>query len=406
MANPDNTLAEREGIELILGADSPHVFPSTLRKYPEISGTEPKLVLLGDNILDDHAALLDKTRPLRRVLEEKVQDDPGHSNIQVINLAVPRMETYNMIKRTPLTSSWETYETSRRQTAKRILAPLIKAEEKEEKKEEKEEERMVFKPKDEIEREKEAKEKVKEEERRLVNPMDMTYDYCVAEDGNIYSIENLRFTKEVKYVALSIGGNDALREARNLFKLVGSVIPYFRVWRHLYASDFNARLRILIHEIRDAAPEALIIPIIFYHPHYEAAGKLLKRPVKAYLKDILTPMARSYLFVAQELGLPVIDLSQTFDPSNIRHYSTMSKKVEGRTWSGMEPSDVSQNFIAELIKCVAYGYQPLNGPLVYYGRTHGDTLEKIVYARNTPEYAESYVFSKGGDESNTSASRV
>jgi hypothetical protein len=58
------------------------------------------------------------------------------------------------------------------------------------------------------------------------------------------------------------------------------------------------------------------------------------------LSCLVTPMAKASLAISRKRGLPVIDLSHTFDPNNERHYGTMSKSSQG--WSGAEPSDISQ----------------------------------------------------------------
>lgn len=75
------------------------------------------------------------------------------NEFEVINLAVDQMQTYDFLRRTKA-NSWSGYEHSRREET---------------------------------------------EGHADVNPMDTTYDYCVAKDGNIYSIENVKRLQNVKY---------------------------------------------------------------------------------------------------------------------------------------------------------------------------------------------------------------
>merc|ERR1719273_1775425 len=63
--------------------------------------------------------------------------------------------------------------------------------------------------------------------------------------------------------------------------------------------------------------------------------------------------------VAEEYGLPVIDLSQTFDPSNAAHYGTTE----------IEPSNESGQFIVDLVRHVAetFAFGKDQKSMVYYG---------------------------------------
>merc|ERR1719245_1057617 len=64
--------------------------------------------------------------------------------------------------------------------------------------------------------------------------------------------------------------------------------------------------------------------------------------------------------VAEEYGLPVIDLSRTFDPSNAAHYGTTE----------IEPSNVSGQFIVDLIRHVVESFdfdKETRNSTVFYG---------------------------------------
>ncbi|CAJ1418218.1 unnamed protein product, partial [Effrenium voratum] len=74
------------------------------------------------------------------------------------------------------------------------------------------------------------------------------------------------------------------------------------------------------------------------------------------------------LALSRELKCPVIDLSQTLDPTCEEHYGTgeIGRVNElGVPWSGAEPSDVSCDFLARLVThAVTQGPKPA----VYRGR--------------------------------------
>lgn len=63
-------------------------------------------------------------------------------------------------------------------------------------------------------------------------------------------------------------------------------------------------------------------------------------------------MVLEMLNLGREYGCPIVDLSQTLDPGCEEHYGTgeIGKVNElGTAWSGAEPSDVSNNFTAQLL---------------------------------------------------------
>merc|ERR1711998_823304 len=97
-------------------------------------------------------------------------------------------------------------------------------------------------------------------------------------------------------------------------------------------------------------------------------GFLAKGAQSIFLKHLVTPMARQFLIIAQERCLPVLDLSRTFDPHDITHYGCMDEEGSQDTWwSGAEPSDISQTFIADLVVHVLKTWNREKGSVVYSG---------------------------------------
>ncbi|CAK9100153.1 Uncharacterized protein SCF082_LOCUS46891, partial [Durusdinium trenchii] len=135
-----------------------------------------KVVLMGDSVLDNFFWLQTPTRHLRVQLQEQLAKSRNAKvkQLQCVNLAVDQMTTFDFVERKPQENPWETYAKARK---------LVAFEDDEDK------------------------------------------EYVVDSDGVIRSVENLRRLEDVKWVVLSLGGNDVYLNAEVKGKLLSSLLP-------------------------------------------------------------------------------------------------------------------------------------------------------------------------------------
>lgn len=328
-----------------------------------LTNNDPKIVLMGDSVLDCFFWLHDPKQHLRVQIQQLLRAEPKTSSpsenqehlsrFRCVNLAVDQMTTYDFLRRTPTRNGWGQYSISRAQTG---------------------------------------------------FPDAQDRQYFAAADGNMYSVENLRRLRNVRAVVISIGGNDVYLRADIQRELIASMMP-FQGWRRDAVADRFARIATIFKYVREAAPTALIVPVIVYHPHYDLSvlggaltqdtctGTLATQLPKWTLSSLVTPMAKQVLTLARAQKLPVIDLSHTFDPNNECHYGTGSKRLP--FWSGAEPSVASAGFIARLIIDVVRRCLPLQHPPqsdVFWGLVSGNDWVRSVRISNTVAFANGYRF--------------
>jgi hypothetical protein len=327
------------------------------------------VVLMGDSVLDNYYWLEDPATYLRPDLEKELKQELGEE-WRCINLAVDETSTFDFHKRTPGQHGWRRYERGRER---------------------------VFGQGD---------------------PQDQ--QYYPASDGALHSLFNLRQLRNVKAVVVSVGGNDVYLQESIQRALALSVLPWKRHVGRDVGDQFGQRLRLVLQGIRDAAPGALIVPVVVYHPHYEYSiaglnsgliGALAKLGQRALLSTATAPMIKQFLRLAREDHLPVIDLSRTLDPCNYAHYGTGAPDASnslGAPWSGAEPSNMSSHFIAQLVCHVvdqhvqreAHAAQSSSSAsVVYYGEplhATSDVLVKIHREVNDVEFEANYRFGTHG----------
>jgi hypothetical protein len=229
---------------------------------------------------------------------------------EVVNLAVDQMSTFDLEKRSPERNPWKRYQIGRTRSFHSIDTK-------------------------------------------------MDVQYPVSEDGCIYSIENLKKLRNVQMVVLSLGGNDLYLHPQIQRKLFQSILPGNGHLAQQEGDEFGVRYRDLYRKIKLAAPDATVIPIIPYHPHYDASllqatgllGWASKKLQYLFLPRMVKPIIQEILWTAVQHSACVIDLSKTFDPKNEKHYGTGTKTLSTSlaAWSGVEPSCLSSQFIADLI---------------------------------------------------------
>eukprot|EP00929_Paragymnodinium_shiwhaense_P060299 TRINITY_DN3012_c1_g1_i1.p1 TRINITY_DN3012_c1_g1~~TRINITY_DN3012_c1_g1_i1.p1 ORF type:complete len:497 (-),score=172.92 TRINITY_DN3012_c1_g1_i1:119-1609(-) len=285
-------------------------------RHAAAGGKDAKVVLMGDSVLDNFYWLMTPARHLRVVLEEQLRSTKGQSlPKKVVNLAVDQTTTFDFVERTDQSNPWQTYS--------------------------------------------EAREKVD-----FADEADKKYA-AIAKDGKMRQTRALRQLDNVTWAVLSIGGNDVYLKRDLQAQLVSGK-------KDEVAKDFGKRLRGNLNELLDAAPDATPVLVIPYQPHEDFSlvvgapltdekgnvilgdifGDIVRGFEKGNLSELVTPMAREILTVARELECPVIDLSKTLDPTCEEHYGTGKigrSNSLGAPWSGVEPSDVSNAFIAQLL---------------------------------------------------------
>ena len=262
--------------------------------------TKPILVLMGDSILDNVYWITDRSLDV----EQQTKDAFG-GRVHVVQLAVDASRTYDVLK--------------------------------------------GMKPKSEF----------VETRRNQNNP------YPMDEDGRVYPLERLsaalrRVSPEQTArptVVLSIGGNDVRDHLDKLSRGAGAVI------QELEAAHFMDEYKAIVSRLQDEH-ECNVLLVFPYqiqntHPKFYREGKLKGTA----LLDVYSGLFREISQIAVNRGLPIIDLSMTFDPSNDRHYGTTQ----------IEPGIIGGQFLVDLIRFVMDRFDFGNtASTVFYGtRSHG-----------------------------------
>ena len=282
-------------------------------EIPELSGSSPKVVFLGDSVLDNFIWLREPHRDLAYELQNILRSSESFSEYICINLAMDETSTYDLLARTKSYHPWDTYASARRQ---------------------------VF----------------------TGDPLKSRY--LEFSDGNYYPIEILRRLRNVRYVVLSVGGNDVMLNAENQQRLAQSVV--LRSKSEEVAAELLQRLLVCVHEIYSAAPEAWLVPVLVYHPHNAFSisglgigggflGSIARFAQRQCLSSLVTPLARTVLNLCLSGGMPLLDLSHTLDPNNATHYGTSDVQgvnALGVSWSGAEPSNEATVLMARMISSI------------------------------------------------------
>ncbi|CAL1158727.1 unnamed protein product [Cladocopium goreaui] len=248
----------------------------------------PKVVLMGDSVLDNFFWLETPKRHLRLQLQDALAKSRNAKvkQLKCVNLAVDQMTTFDFVERKPQDNPWDVYAKARRMVA-------------------------------------------------------------FEDDEDVY------LNAEVKG------------------KLVSSLLPQSEGKRKEVAQEFAKRLKGVLEKVKAGAPDASLILVVPYQPHQDFSlmmgapindeGKRIYGDIlgdgtrvleRQLLPDLVNPMVIEMIALGREMGCPIIDLSQTLDPSNEEHYGTgeIGKVNElGTPWSGAEPSDVSSDFTAQLL---------------------------------------------------------
>lgn len=332
---------------------------------------------MGDSVLDNFYWLKSPERPLRVQLEEvlRTSGQAELKKLSCVNLAVDQMTTFDFAERRAESNPWK---------------PFVEA------------------------------------RRRAGFLDDQDKEYITDGDGNVIrSVENLRRLNGVRWVVLSLGGNDVYLNKEVQSRLMFSMLPTLEGNRQEVADEFGKRYRAIVDDIREAAPEAQLILVVPYQPHQDfslvvgapindegerVSGDVQGDIARAYerenLADIVTPLVKEILSTAQEVGCPVVDLSQTLDPQCEAHYGTGQIGAVNRlgvAWSGAEPSDVSSGFIAKLL---AHAIKAGPKPALYRGLPRqGDSGWSIRIKEEANDWMLAQDYRFGGNTKKAAAAR-
>eukprot|EP01061_Rhynchopus_euleeides_P037512 TRINITY_DN6396_c0_g1_i2.p1 TRINITY_DN6396_c0_g1~~TRINITY_DN6396_c0_g1_i2.p1 ORF type:complete len:391 (+),score=151.03 TRINITY_DN6396_c0_g1_i2:3-1175(+) len=330
---------------------------SAWKRFPRLTGTDPKVVLMGDSVLDNFYWLRDPCRSLRLVLEERLKQggvQGSDTPTMCLNLAVDQMTTFDFLDR-GRENRWSVYQNYRTSIHSSGDDPLDRD----------------------------------------------GYTHLKGSDGRIRSGENLECLNNVKHAFVSCGGNDVYLNADIQKTLITSLL-----WdkRQEVAKGMGDRMRGILKQLRETSPGVRYTLVVCYHPHHGFSisglsggclGGIATTIQRSQLSWMVTPALREMLGIAREAGCDVIDLSQTFDPTDVLHYGNMDAEHSG--WSGAEPSDVSQEFIATLMVDVmnARAANPDGPPHCYYGKTSGKEYLETRTVPLTKQTIATYDFQKG-----------
>ena len=320
------------------------------RKFPKLTSKKKKVVLLGDSVLDNFFWLDNPRRSLRLVLEERLQSE----DIHCLNFAVDQMSTFDFLDRGK-ENGWKQYQSYRE-----AVHPAAD------------------------------------------DPLDRDgYKHLQGPDGRIRSAANVSYLENVQYEVISCGGNDIYLNAGIQTALITSLLPFCDK-RSKVAAAMAERMDTCLSELSRVSPSKRIL-MICYHPHHGfsisgmtgCVGGLACSVQRTQLSWMVTPAIQGLLTLAMQKGYDVIDLSQTFDPTNVRHYGNMNQ--EDPNWSGAEPSDVSQEFMATLISHAMKERtaSPSAPAKCYHGITNGDSYLTTEETVITDTSIKSYRFQKG-----------
>jgi len=286
-------------------------------------------------------------------MEEMLQQDSEFKDFRCVNLAVDQMTTFDFLKREPARNGWRQYENARIKT-------------------------------------------------NFTDPQDQ--GYYVSEDGNIYPVEQLKQLKNVRYVLVSVGGNDVYLRPEVQVALGRSLLPLQSYARSRVAEQFGSRVRTIMAAVQAAVPDAVVIPVIVYHPAYKFSlleinegitGWVLQTFQRLLLSYLVSPMSRQIITYARDHKLPVIDISRTFNPKVPEHYGSGGPGRQGpfAYWSGAEPSNVSTPFIARLALTVMKDFKAgASNSVVYYGETEGNNMVGVMAENNIGAYPVLFKF--------------
>ena len=342
--------------------------------FDRLTSNTPKVVFLGDSVLDTFYFLRNPARSLRKIMEEKLERhhtmlQPASSSdgeteeptvpMTCLNLAIEKMTTYDFLDR-GVENSWSKLQAKR-------------------------EEVYTFKGAD---------------------PLDADgYNHLVGSDGRIRSALNLSLLKNVKHTFLCLGGNDIYLSRDMQFELATSLLPFCAYKRERVAENMKERYNHIIDEVLAAAPDTTLTLVVCYKPHNEFCisglsgyfGTAGCEVQKRYLSWMVTPSVKNLLQIASERGLNVIDMSQTVDPNNELHYGNQVKSSPD--WCGAESSDVSQVFLSTLLMevLVAQASKTVTTPpsRCFWGNTSGTHYNSTHSVALNPLSINTYTFQEG-----------
>lgn len=316
----------------------------------EFLSDRPKIVLLGDSVLDNFYWLKEKKNHLRVELQALLDKSEGKNPYQVINLAMDETSTFDFVDREPNLHPWTRYAHARTK---------------------------VFTKDDKLD-----------------------YSYFVSHDGHYRPLSILEKISNVKHIILSVGGNDVYLYPLIQWDLLTSLMPRYRKSRTDVAKKFAKRYKIILENIFQLCPSVALTVIIPYHPHYSfnllglrrgCGHRLVNFIQYLSLSSLVTPLVQQILKMAKNYHIDVLDLSKTFDVNNDLYYGTGNRTDP--QWSGAEPSNLSNIYIAQLCAAATAKQKEEDMPAIYmYGVPTPNQAIHIRYKLLTNFPISSYQF--------------
>lgn len=160
------------------------------------------------------------------------------------------------------------------------------------------------------------------------------------------------------HIILSIGGNDAN------FKLIDNNLNLDKTINDLLHGDFLKNYQLTIDKLLEMTKFLILVNVYLPGPGFT----LPLDDIKELYRKIFPCLYKE----ARKRGLPVIDLSRTFNPNDFSHYGS----------SPIEPSNLSCDFIVNLIVKIINKFDFNKGVShIYYGIGNEIKIEE-----NTEDY--------------------
>jgi hypothetical protein len=126
---------------------------------------------------------------------------------------------------------------------------------------------------------------------------------------------------------LSIGGNDA--------RILLGLNDANKIIETMEQTNFFNDFEIIVKRILEIQPKTILISVyhplvierVYSYPRYKIFSAIMGMPDEPVVTSLMKAASRMFK-VAEKHGLPVIDLSRTFDPYDVSSALEFSSKLE------------------------------------------------------------------------------
>lgn len=177
--------------------------------------------------------------------------------------------------------------------------------------------------------------------------------YPVGEDGIVRPIRLLARSRAT-HAVLSIGGNDARAAFARTFDVDG-------IYNAMVGAGVVRHFDELVERVVAECPRTMLV--LVYHPQVTACPLLNALPPRNVLTELISRFSPMFIAAAKRHGLPIVDLSRTFDPYDCTHYG--SSPIE----PGVRGGRMIAQLVARVVRRFRWGVDP---PALYSLRRDGD----------------------------------